>query len=151
VDTETPALDALVGLVRLLEDQWEPLEADFQRFYGLDLRRACWGPDALGARRLRVLISHLPQDSSLARSMGWWWSDVHEMQAQLIELAALSAQATTATVGSLTGKRWRPTPANFPRPTLPSVPVPAGPPAPRAPAPGLSRETIRATLLRRSV
>lgn len=46
------------------------MEADLQRFYGIDLRDR-WrldeaGRRALTLRRLRVLISYLPEDSALA-------------------------------------------------------------------------------------
>lgn len=50
----------IVGLGQLLAESWGPLEADFLRFYGRDLR-----VDLLhmGARRLWTLVSQLPDDA----------------------------------------------------------------------------------------
>lgn len=113
----------------------------------MDLGAACFGPDPLGARRLRALVAHLPPESSLARAMGWWWTDAHELSAQLVELAYVTAQAGATAAAGLTGKRFRPDGHTVPRPHLavPVAPVPVEP----APLPELSRESIRSTLLRR--
>jgi len=123
------------------------LEADFRRFYALDLGAACFGADHLGARRLRVLVQYLPPDSSLARAMGWWWTDAHELSAQLVELAYVNAQAGAMAASGLTGKRFKPDQLTVPRPQLavPAAPVVVEP----APLPDLTRQSIRNTLLRR--
>jgi len=80
------------------------------------LGRACYGPTAIGARRLRVLIQHLPPESSLARTCGWWWTDVHEMQAVLIEIAYVTAQGAGAAAAGISGKRFKPEQFHVPRP-----------------------------------
>jgi len=92
------------------------------------------------------LVAALPPESSLARTMGWWWTDAHELSAQLVELAYVTAQAGAAAASGLTGRRFRPDGHTVPRPQLavPVAPVPVGP----APLPQLTRETIRAELLR---
>jgi hypothetical protein len=52
------------SLGRYVEEHFEALEADFQRFYQLDLRRCLWGAEAVGLRRLRSLIAGLPTESA---------------------------------------------------------------------------------------
>src|SRR5690606_27068527 len=57
-------------LLSLLRDHGAAVEADLQRFYGIDDRDR-WRPDEHGRprltlRRLWVLISHLPPESTLA-------------------------------------------------------------------------------------
>lgn len=44
---------------------YEALEADFLLSYGIDLRRALWGPDLIGVRRLWSLVRGLPADSNM--------------------------------------------------------------------------------------
>jgi len=56
------------SLGRILSHHWGPLEADFVRYYQLDLRHACFGRRQIGARRLGVLIGGLPVDSAFMRS-----------------------------------------------------------------------------------
>lgn len=51
-----------------LTDEWGALEADFQRFYGLDLRRLLW-VEGVGCRRLWDLISGLPDGSAFQRAL----------------------------------------------------------------------------------
>lgn len=93
-----------------------------------------------------MLVAYLPPESSLARAMGWWWTDAHELTAQLVEIGAVAAQAAGATASGLSGRRWRPEPYQVPRPAMPAL---AAPPA-TAPEPQrLTRESIRRTLLRR--
>lgn len=46
----------------LSDDTWDAVEADFQRFYRLDL---CREADTAGLRRLYVLIRHLPSEAAL--------------------------------------------------------------------------------------
>jgi hypothetical protein len=60
----------MTGLARTLDEYWGPVEADFRRFYRLDLREACWGPEALGVRHLHSLVRNLPADSALAYAVG---------------------------------------------------------------------------------
>ena len=67
------------------------MEADFLRYYSLDARRAFWGSDALGVRRLESLVNSLPHDSALARSVdpiyaGKDWDTKTELLAVIAEL-----------------------------------------------------------------
>ncbi|QNO12676.1 tail assembly chaperone [Arthrobacter phage Tweety19] len=67
----------LISLVRLLREDSDVVEADLQRFYGVDL--ADFWRGELSIRRLSVLISKLPADSATVAkasdlSPGW---DVH--------------------------------------------------------------------------
>jgi hypothetical protein len=56
----------VIGLGQILEQHWDPVEADFLRYYGKDLRRTA---QRAGPRRLWVLIDQLPPDSALGRAM----------------------------------------------------------------------------------
>jgi len=55
----------LSELVALLRDDADVVEADLQRFYGVDL--AAYWRGELSLRRLSVLVSRLPADSATAR------------------------------------------------------------------------------------
>lgn len=142
------ALDVALGTARLLSDYWDEIDADFARYYGLDLADACFGPNHVGLRRLRGLIGGLPHTSALARAMGWAWSDEAEMTAVLVELVHDQAASTRAVVQALGAKKWSgpKEPLRWPRPELklPSL----APPSPPAAAP-MDRHAIRRMLLRR--
>jgi hypothetical protein len=56
----------VIGLGQILESHWDPVEADFLRYYGKDLRQMA---QRAGPRRLWVLIDALPPDSALGRAM----------------------------------------------------------------------------------
>lgn len=49
--------------------QWDQLEADFRRFYRLDLRECLWGREWLGCRRLWALMAALPAESAFQRAL----------------------------------------------------------------------------------
>jgi hypothetical protein len=49
-----------------LNQYWDAVEADFERYYQRDLRYAI---KDLGARRLYALVKNLPPDAALWRSM----------------------------------------------------------------------------------
>lgn len=85
---DTPAISAAVGVVVLLDEHWDELDADFRHHYGLDLEQCCWGPRAIGVRRLKSYISRLPPTSALAVAMGWSWDELREMTATLVDLVA---------------------------------------------------------------
>jgi hypothetical protein len=53
----------------LLRDHFDALEADFRRYYQLDLAGACWGTDEIGGRELVGMIRNLPSDSATARAL----------------------------------------------------------------------------------
>ena len=83
------------SLRAVLTDRWGAVEADFQRYYQLDLRREIRG----SARRLWQLVSHLPQESATWRSKGW--TQQEELTAMQIEVthAGLLALAELKTKG----------------------------------------------------
>lgn len=74
-----------------MSKHFEAVEADFQSHYGLDLRQVCWGPRALGVRRIRALVRGLPLDGVTIRETeldGKSWSITDELlaiQAELID------------------------------------------------------------------
>lgn len=145
------ALNVALGTARLLSDYWDEIDADFARYYGMDLAAACFGPDHVGLRRLRGLIGGLPTTSSLARSLGWAWSDHNEMTAVLIELAHDQAASARAMVMALSGKKWSgpKEPLRWPRPSiaLASAATTTAATAARSPRPPLDRHAIRNILL----
>lgn len=103
------------GLFRLLSEHGEAIEADLQRFYGLDIRDLFRPGAGLTWRRLRALIMGLPAESALHRSMGGE-DAVWTLQTQL--LAAVHDRLSEANwqrgnAGSKTPSR-RPSP--IPRP-----------------------------------
>jgi len=55
---------------RLIVWAWGALEADFQRYYRMDLNDEVFGK-AMTARRLGILVRGLPADSAFA----WWLKD----------------------------------------------------------------------------
>ena len=67
---------------------WDQVEADFQRFYSIDLRGACYGASPLGSRRLMTLLRGLPPDSNLNRVLypDAEWGYNEELLALLAEL-----------------------------------------------------------------
>lgn len=67
---------------------FDALEADFQRYYGLDLRDAIWGENAMGARRFMALVQWLPKDAAFFRAQNpsWEWDQDTELLAELIEV-----------------------------------------------------------------
>lgn len=66
------------------------LEADFTRYYQIDLPAALWGTEPISARRIRSLVRSLPRDSALARELNpdphEGWGNVEELLATTIEL-----------------------------------------------------------------
>jgi hypothetical protein len=65
----------IVGLSRTVQERFGPLEADFQRYYGLNLTDALFGPEPISSRRLFNLVVALPPGSATHRdadsSMAW--------------------------------------------------------------------------------
>jgi hypothetical protein len=95
-------------------DHWESVEADFQRFYGLDLR-------GIGLRRLRALLRGLPPESGTARIIdpqAAMWSPEVEWQVRAIEYMDVFAWRICAAVyWSFTGKQMKSIdPLRIPRP-----------------------------------
>lgn len=59
----------------------------------MDLAKACYGPDAIGVRRLLVLVRQLPPGSPLHRATdprGWSWTATDELLAVIAELVDLN-------------------------------------------------------------
>jgi hypothetical protein len=49
----------IVAAFQFLTENWDALEADFSRFYGVDLRSVCWGSPSGGSRwPMRKLLTH---------------------------------------------------------------------------------------------
>lgn len=73
----------------MLEEHWNAVEADLQRFYGIHLGEAMYGPNPITARRLWALVSELPHRSATGRASnpdGFGWETEHELLAGLIEV-----------------------------------------------------------------
>lgn len=73
-------------------DNFDELEADFQREYGIDLREALYGDNPVGGRRLTALINGLSPNSATMRrvnSGGKQWGQVEELLASLCEMVDL--------------------------------------------------------------
>lgn len=55
------------GLLGALAESWGALEADFQRFYAIDLQAACFGPTPVPCARLTRLAANLPPEATSRR------------------------------------------------------------------------------------
>lgn len=69
-------------------DHFEALEADFCRYYSIDLPRSIWSDDPpLSGRKLAVLIAGLPADSKFVRDLSppHRWGNTEELLAALVE------------------------------------------------------------------
>ena len=64
------------------------LEADFARYYQIDLPAAVWGPEPISGRRFRSLITALPADGAFGREVSppQQWGNVEELLATTIEV-----------------------------------------------------------------
>ena len=89
------------------------MEADWLRTYGRDFRADLFGPDPMGARRLRALIEGLPTDAMFWRRVpGWGTAE---------ELAALDVEVGHSVVRVLLAAFSKkghpiPKPLRIPRP-----------------------------------
>lgn len=106
-----------MSLLAAMEDHFGAAEADFRRFYGIDLRLACWGERPFGLRRLAALVGGLPTDSALWRAMqpelaGWG------TQEELLALLCEISDATNQILVRVNSKRGAPAPRplRVPRP-----------------------------------
>lgn len=78
---------------QFVADNFDELEADFQREYGIDLREALYGDNPVGGRRLTALINGLSPGSATMRrinSGGKQWGQMEELLAVLCELIDLN-------------------------------------------------------------
>lgn len=74
-----------------MEEHAEALEADLLRHYGVDLLD--WHRGRLSSRRLRVLVEHLPADSSFARAVhgeAAGWSLTEHLLAAVVDQLAVA-------------------------------------------------------------
>lgn len=79
----------MIGLGALVVEHFDAVEADFARFYGLDLPGLLWGPEPVTYRRLSVLVRGIPAESALGVSTGGYrpgWGATEELLALLAEL-----------------------------------------------------------------
>lgn len=79
----------MIGLGALVVEHFDAVEADFARFYGLDLSAILWGPEPVTYRRLAVLVRGIPWESALGFSTGNYrpgWGPTEELLAVLAEL-----------------------------------------------------------------
>jgi hypothetical protein len=101
------------------------VEADLQRYYGIDLRDLWRG--GLSLRRVRVLLDHLPSESHWATMLRAHapakpmskpdmsavpWSTTHELLATLVD----STREVAWTLTAVNAKKKPKPPAPFPRP-----------------------------------
>jgi hypothetical protein len=107
-----------------VEEHAEALEADLLRHYGVDLLD--WHRGRLSSRRLRVLVEHLPADSSFARAAHGeaadWGLTEHLLAAVVDQLAV--ANWMFATVNRDEHAESLPYPEPLSRPGLESAPAP---------------------------
>jgi len=100
---------------QFVADNFDELEADFQREYGIDLREALYGEDRIGGRRLTALINGLSLDSATMRKVnsgGDEWGNTEELLATLIEIIDLSNRMFFQ--ANFEGSVWEP--VQVPRP-----------------------------------
>lgn len=70
----------------MCREHFEALESDFQRFYGIELAPALYGPTPLSVRRFYSLTRWLPADAAIWRATSTTWSVDNELQALTVEL-----------------------------------------------------------------
>lgn len=101
----------LAGLHRLLEQHGEAVEADLERYYRRDLAEFFTG--GLSARKLLVLVRHLPHDSATVQAMvqdGADWTRDTVLLAGIFRALAgephpLERQITAVSVGNRNADR----------------------------------------------
>jgi hypothetical protein len=98
------------GLVAVLTERWDAIEADFARYYHLDLTDACFGPGQVGARKVLNLVRHLPSEGALGRVENpdwWWWRPEHEYLAVGAELAVARLESSERHRAVSTGRTFK--------------------------------------------
>jgi hypothetical protein len=133
------------GVSAMLRDDWDDLEGDFQRYFGLNLVECAHGPHAIGLRRLKALIEALPPESATARHRGWWWTEGDEQGATQAELLTDVARSLRVLVNQQIPKGQRRFDPPMPRWQRPHVQVEPEPQ--RDAKPPLSRESVRSMFL----
>ncbi len=69
-----------------MQHHFESIEADWARYYARDLAQDLYGVNCVGWRYINSLLTWLPADAALWRSMGSAWSDEKELLAVNIEV-----------------------------------------------------------------
>lgn len=96
-------------LAAVLAERWDRVEADFQRFYALDLREQVADP-RVGVRRLHALVDSLPPEASCWRTDdgGPAWTRADELAAVSLELTDVWGRMLHAALLRLGGARQLP-------------------------------------------
>lgn len=107
------------------------VEADFQSYYGLDLRDVLWGEHPMGVRRIVALVNGLPMQGAVFRDAamhGKYWTTTEELLATLIEVTDLTNRLLYG-ANAPKGKRvWDPLEIERPAKAKPerALPTPSG-------------------------
>ncbi len=112
----------IAGLWRLIREEFAPLEADFARYYHLELAELVFGPNRrVPLRRIHNLINHLPADSAFVRSAASRlqakpapWTTTDYLLAMVAELTDGTNRLLEAAFGKKGSKPHRP--LRIPRP-----------------------------------
>ena len=104
----------MTGTVEAVHSNFEAIEADWLRYYGRTLSADLYGPTPLGFRRIVGLLTWLPAEAALWRSMKVSWTEDRELAAIQIELLD-SLRRTYIAANSKKGARM-PDPIRIPRP-----------------------------------
>ena len=94
-----------------MREHFGAVEADFQSYYGLDIREVLWGPKRFGARRLWSLVRGLPLDGAVVRAVsyvGRSWSVTDELLATLVELTDHGNRMYFGAHAKKTERVWEP-------------------------------------------
>lgn len=110
-----PRVGGISGLLGLLAEHGEAVEADLLRYYQRDLADVTTG--RLSWRRLRVLLRYLPEDSATAREVRGtpYWSQADHLLAGVHDLLA-GANWQRAVMTTPKGRPRPPVPKPHPRP-----------------------------------
>ena len=109
----------IIGVGQTLRENWTALEADFQRFYGLNLA------EVGSTRRLVNLLEHLPPESSVVSAHHWSYRD--EIAAISAEIAHASYVAFLHVHTDKTKRHQIPKPIRLPRPGRDTIGTRRGP------------------------
>lgn len=93
---------------------FESIEADWARYYNRDLAQDLYGHPSISWRYINSLLTWLPSDAAVWRSMGNAWSDEKELAATNIEVVDALRRAFIV-ANSKKGAR-EPEPVRIPRP-----------------------------------
>lgn len=104
----------MTGTVEAVHSHFEAIEADWLRYYGRTLSADLYGPTPLGFRRIVGLLTWLPAEAALWRSMKVSWTEDRELAAIQIEL--LDALRRTYIVANSKKGARMPDPVRIPRP-----------------------------------